>query len=66
MKKLGIAVLAAASVAGATAQSAQATAADVDAPCATQQALFDKYGIGLNMDAPLVGYVYGTVCGVTG
>ena len=64
MKKLGIAVLAAASVVGATAQSANA--ASSDGPCATQRALFEKYDIELNMNAPLVGYAYNTACDVTG
>jgi hypothetical protein len=64
MQKLGIAVLIAASFAGTVAPSA--SAAGVGGPCTTQQALFDKYGIGLNMDAPVVGFAYGTACGVTG
>ena len=66
MKKLGIAVLAAASIAGATAQSASATAAQIDGPCATQQALFEKHNIQLDMYAPEVSWAYNTACGVTG
>ena len=65
MRKLGIAALLAASVVGASAQSA-AAAPDIDGPCETQQALFDKYGIGLNMYAPEVSWAYNTACGVTG
>ena len=64
MRKFAVAAAAAVALMSSAAP-AGATAGEV-APCATQQALFDKYGIGLNMDAPLVGYVYGTVCSVTG
>jgi hypothetical protein len=65
MKKLGIAVLAAASIAGAGAQSA--SAAEVyDGPCDAQRSLFEKYNIQIDMYAPLVSHTYGTVCGVTG
>jgi hypothetical protein len=67
MKKLGIAALAAASLVGAGAQSAQAAEPVViTGPCAIQQNLFDKYNIQIDMYAPLVSYAYGTVCHVTG
>ena len=64
MKKFGIAVLAAASLAGAGAQSA--SAADVPGPCERQRELFEKYNIQTDMDAPAVAYAYNTACGVTG
>ena len=64
MKKLGIAVLATASIVGASAQSA--SAAEIDGPCATQQALFEKYNIQIDMYSPEVSWAYNTVCGVTG
>ena len=68
MRKLTIAALAATALLASGAQNAQAATAPAgpSGPCATQQALFDKYGIGLNMDAPFVGYASGTVCGITG
>ena len=65
MKKLGIAVLVAASIVGASAQSASA-AAQIDGPCAKQQELFEKYNIQIDMDAPEVSWAYNTACGVTG
>ena len=64
MKKLGIAVLAAASIVGATAPSANA--AEIKGPCESQRELFEKYNIQTNMDAPLVAFAYNTACGVTG
>ncbi len=64
MKKLGMAVLAAASIVGASAQSA--SAAQIDGPCAKQQELFEKYNIQTDMDAPAVAWAYNTACGVTG
>jgi hypothetical protein len=67
MKKLGIAALAAASLVGAGAQTAQAAeAVDYKGPCATQRDLFATYNIQTDMDAPAVGWAYGTVCSVTG
>ena len=65
MKKLGIAVLAAASIAGASAQGASA-AAEINGPCETQRGLFEKYNIELHMYAPEVSWAYNTACGVTG
>ena len=65
MKKLGIAVLAAASIVGASAQSASAASAP-EGPCATQQGLFETYNIQTDMNAPAVAWAYNTVCGVTG
>ena len=35
-------------------------------PCAQQRALFEKYNIQLDMDAPLVGAAYGEACRQTG
>ncbi len=64
MKKLGIAVLAAASIMGATAQSS--SAADVPGPCERQQKLFETYNIQTDMNAPPVAWAYNTACGVTG
>ena len=63
MKKLALAALLAAGIAGASAQTA---AAGTAGPCASVQALFDKYGIGLGMHQPEVEYVYGQVCQITG
>jgi hypothetical protein len=65
MKKLGIAVLAAASIVGATASSANA-AEVYTGPCDVQRSLFETYNIQIDMDAPAVSWAYGTVCGVTG
>lgn len=64
MKKLAMAVLVAASVAATGAQSA--SAAEAPGPCEQQRALFEKYDIQLNMDAPAVAWAYNTACGVTG
>lgn len=64
MKKIAVAACAAVALVSALAPAG--AQAGEPAPCSTQQALFDKYGIGLNMDAPLVGYAYGTVCAITG
>jgi hypothetical protein len=65
MKKLGIAVLAAASIVGATAQSASAASAPAG-PCETQRALFEKYNIQIDMYSPEISCAYNTACGVTG
>ena len=65
LKKLGIAVLAAASIAGASAQSASA-AVYVPGPCERQQELFEKYNIQIDMYSPEISWAYNTVCGVTG
>ena len=65
MKKLGIAALVAASIVGATAQSASA-AAQIEGPCTTQRALFEKYNIQIDMYSPEISWAYTTVCGVTG
>ena len=64
MKKLGIAVLAAASIVGASAQGA--SAATIPGPCERQQELFEKYNIQTDMNAPLVAYAYNTACDITG
>ena len=64
MKKFGIVAVLAVGVAGALAPAAGAT--QPAGPCATQQALFDKYGIGLNMHQAEVEYVYGQACQITG
>jgi hypothetical protein len=62
MCKLAVAALAAASLVGATAPSASAA----DGPCATQRALFEKYNIQTDMDAPAVAWAYNTACAHTG
>ena len=63
MKRAGIAALAALGLVGVFAPSAGAT---TYGPCAAQQALFDKYGIGLNMHQEQLEEAYGTVCRITG
>ena len=65
MKKLGIAALVAASLVGASAQSASASE-PIGGPCATQRDLFDKYNIQIDMYAPAVSWAYTQVCNVTG
>ena len=65
MKRLGIAVLVAASFAGASAQSASA-AVEVKGPCETQRELFEKYNIQIDMYSPEISWAYNTACGVTG
>src|SRR3954453_20014640 len=35
-------------------------------PCETQRALFEKYNIQIDMNAPLVGYAYNEGCSHTG
>jgi hypothetical protein len=62
MKKIGIAAVAAVALMAGGAQSANAAVG----PCATQQALFDKYNIQIDMYAPEVSWAYGTVCRTTG
>jgi hypothetical protein len=64
MKKLGIAVLVAASIVGGSAQSA--AAADVPGPCERQRELFEKYNIQVDLYSPELSYAYTTACGVTG
>jgi hypothetical protein len=51
-----------AGVAAIPANSAQA----YEGPCAQQRALFEKYNIQLDMNAPLVGAVYNAACSATG
>lgn len=63
MKKIAIAAAAAVSLVGATAQPANA---GVPGPCERQQALFEKYNIETDMDAPLVADAYNTACDRTG
>jgi hypothetical protein len=62
MKKIAIAALVVAGLAGASATNAAAAAG----PCATQQALFEKYGIGLGMHQEEVEAAYSAVCRTTG
>ena len=64
MKKVGIALLAAASIVGFSAQSAQA--AEITGPCAKQQELFEKYNIQIDMYFPLFSDTYNAVGRVTG
>jgi hypothetical protein len=43
-----------------------APAQSYESPCTTQQALFEKYKIEFNMDAPLVAEAYNTACDTAG
>jgi hypothetical protein len=63
MKKVVLAGLTAMSI---VAVAPAATAGAATGPCASQRALFEKYNIQTDMDAPLVGYAYNEVCAVTG
>ena len=58
MKRHVLIVMGAAAFAVAGAVPAQAA----EGPCAKQQALFEKYKIEFNMDAPLVGVAYNAAC----
>lgn len=62
MKKIAIAAVAAMSLAGATAPSAEA----YEGPCAKQQKLFDKYNVEIRIDSPVLSYAYNEACDVTG
>ena len=63
MKKVVLAGLAAMSI---VAVAPVATAGAATGPCESQRALFEKYNIELNMNAPAVAYAYNEACAVTG
>ena len=63
MRKVGMTL--AAAIALVAAGTGTASAGEVT-PCATQQAVFDKYGIGLNMHQEQVEAAYCFVCSKTG
>ncbi len=66
MRKLMVAAVAALSVAAGSAPTAQAAeTVAATGPCATQQALFEKYNIQIDMYAPAASWLYNTVCGIT-
>ena len=66
MRKLMITAVVAAGLIGASAPSAQAAeTVAITGPCATQQALFEKYNIQIDMYAPAASWLYGTICGIT-
>jgi hypothetical protein len=66
VKKLVVAAVVAAGLIGASAPSAPAAEpVAITGPCATQQALFEKYNIQIDMYAPAASWLYGTICGVT-